>query len=701
MVTATEIRKGIAGIETEAFGADPSQIDKVYQFRYRVVDLDDVIPSHNDNLTPNSKYLAELQPRLRDRAASRIQIDNIAKNLNPRALLQDSGFIDTGPMIVGDDLIVESGNGRVLALRKAAQDFPEQYGKYKNMLEAMAGRFGIDKDKLASIDNPVLVRERITPVDRVKFAAEANVGAVMAMSPYEQALQDSGRLSPSVIGNLEVGEEQTIDQALRMRSNDNIIKHFVSNIPSTERASIADEKGAINQQGIDRLKLAIFARTYTGDAGKRLVRIFGESADPMVKSIENAMFASLPDMAKAEGLIDAGQRESDLSIAADMAEVVDTYASLKATGLTIKDYLAQQAMFEERLNPFQRKLLEHLDDTARKPRQVREMLRDIAGKIVDAPPKGQIGMMGLEPLAKEAMVYATINRQREETGHTPFPVAATAPAGKELEKPDTPGAESAGRLGQGVGFRTGEDTGLAARTSVQVGLAGLGKEHAQVRMLEEFGGAPGSAGKKETLIDVEAEKRKEAAKPLPGQVALEETKPTPTPEVTEPKLPYEITKAEFVADRARRLEDVLMVDPKKRISSEVLHRRSVKDALDSGWAVPPEVLKDYPEFKPLKSKSERVKRVAKGKAPAKAKGKRYTKAELREIHAGRSVRSQISDNRQLHGQVIDINSPRVDNWITKPGSADISGVDTPITKRTPRLSGGRARITPKTPRLRR
>lgn len=520
MVTATKTRKGIYGMETEAFGSDPSQIDKIYQFQYRVIGLDDVIPSHNDNLLPNPDYLTELQPRLRDRAASRTQIESIAKNLNPRALIQDSGFIDTGPMIVGSDLIVESGNGRVLALRKASQDFPEQYAKYKTMLGAMSERLGIDKEELAKIDKPVLVRERISQVDRVKFAAEANVGAVMAMSPYEQALQDAGRLSPTVVSTLAVGEEQTIDQALRLRANDHIIKHFVGNIPSTERASISDEKGTINQQGIDRLKLAVFAKTYTGDAGKRLTRIFGESADPMVKSIENAMFASLPDMAKAEGLIDAKQRESDLSIAPDMAEVVDTYASLKATGLTIKDYLAQQAMFEERLTSFQKKLLEHLDDIAKKPKQVREMLRDVAGKIVDAPAKGQIGMLGVEPLTKEAMVYGVINRQRKELRETAFPVTTPTPRSKELEKPYTGGVESAGRLGQGVGFRTGKDTGLAARTSVQVGLAGLGREAAQVKMLEEFGGAPGVAGKKETLI-VEAEEAKEAAKPLPGQAPLE------------------------------------------------------------------------------------------------------------------------------------------------------------------------------------
>ena len=130
MVVAERTRT-LVGIETEAFGADPSQIDKVYQFRYRVVDLDDVIPSHTDALTPNPDYPQELQPRLRNRAASRTQIENIAKNLNPRALLLDSGFIDTGSMIVGPDLVVESGNGRVLALRKASQDFPEQYARYR------------------------------------------------------------------------------------------------------------------------------------------------------------------------------------------------------------------------------------------------------------------------------------------------------------------------------------------------------------------------------------------------------------------------------------------------------------------------------------------------------------------------------------------------------------------------------------------
>jgi len=57
-------------------------------------------------------------------------------------------------------------------------------------------------------------------------------------------------------------------------------------------------------------------------------------------------------------------------------------------------------------------------------------------------------------------------------------------------------------------------------TSVQVGLGGLGKETAQSKMLEESNTAAGQGGSKPGLIDVEAEKRRAAAKPLPGQMVM-------------------------------------------------------------------------------------------------------------------------------------------------------------------------------------
>lgn len=517
----TTKERTLYGDISEAYAADPSKSD-IYEFRYKVVELDDLIASHDANLQPNDKYPQELQPRLRDRAASKTQVENIARNLNTRALLHDTGFIDTGPMIVGSDNVVESGNGRVLGLRKAADDYPQRYRLYKTMLENQADKYGLKESDIDGMRQPVLVRERITDVDRVEFARAANVGAVMGMSPYEQASTDAKKLKSEIISQLQVGEEQTIDQALRMKSNDHIVKHFVSVIPENERATIADAKGSVNLQGMNRLKLALFTKTYTGESGQRLARIFGESADPQIKSIENAMFQSLPDMAKAESLISSGDRDNDLSIAPDLAEVVDTYAGIKTSGITVKDYLAQQAMFEERLNPIQRDLLNHLDDIARRPKQMREFIRETAQSIIDAPPKGQTSMMGFEPLTKESLVYGIINRQRKEKGLEPITPTARTATSKGLEKPDTGGTQSTERMAGEVGAGDKEDTRSSQPVmmsgSVQVGLAGMGKDTAQVKMLEEFGTAPGQGGSKQTLIDVEAEKAKQAAKPLPGQI---------------------------------------------------------------------------------------------------------------------------------------------------------------------------------------
>lgn len=112
MTTLTRA-KTVYGNIAYAMGTDPTN-QATYEFRYKVIPLSDLIASHDDNMQPNPEYPAELQPRLRDRAASRTQVDNIARNLNPKAILHDTGFTDTGAMIVGADNVVEKRSGRSL-----------------------------------------------------------------------------------------------------------------------------------------------------------------------------------------------------------------------------------------------------------------------------------------------------------------------------------------------------------------------------------------------------------------------------------------------------------------------------------------------------------------------------------------------------------------------------------------------------------
>jgi hypothetical protein len=635
MTTAT--RNVLYGDKAYAMGPDPTD-QTTYELRYKVIPLSELIASHDDNMQPNEKYPQELQPRIRDRAASRTQVDNIARNLNPKVLLHDTGFIDTGAMIVGDDNVVESGNGRVLALRRAMNEYPEKYRFYKTMLINQADKYGLSSDAIESIKNPVLVRERITKVDRAEFARQANVGAVMGMSPYEQANQDAKKLSAEVVSQIQVGEEQTIDQALRTKANDHIVNAFVKNIPANERATISDEKGNLNLQGINRLKLALFAKTYTGEAGQRLTRIFGESADPYVKQIENAMFQSLPDMAKAESMIASGDRESNLSVAPDLAEIIDTYAGIKANGITVKDYLNQRAMFEERLSPYQKALLGHFDTISRKPKLIREFIRDNAQRIISAPPKGQISMMGSDPITKESITYGVINSQRKELGETPL-VYQPATVSKGLAESHAGRTESTEELGTKPEAYSG---------TVQTGLEGFGIKAAQADMLGEFSG---KLGAKPGLYDVEKLKEQQESKPLPGQIEM-------TPQLADGVI---IENREIKANP----DNIPMA---KAFVAEL--RKQADKVETQANAVTPS------KAKRLRGEAHAARRDAN-----KIEKSIPHIAELRAIHNTHSTQSKAMDESQQHSIVVNPDSPRVKQWIRNPGSMDIQGIDTKSRQR--------------------
>ncbi len=85
-------------VETFAYGSDPT---RAYRMRYRVVDLDELVPSNLDSGAINPAYDAALQPRQRDRAASQAQIAKVAQTLTPDAILTDFKQLDKGAPILG------------------------------------------------------------------------------------------------------------------------------------------------------------------------------------------------------------------------------------------------------------------------------------------------------------------------------------------------------------------------------------------------------------------------------------------------------------------------------------------------------------------------------------------------------------------------------------------------------------------------
>ena len=388
------------GSETKAYGADPNTS---YQLRHELVDMDAIQASNTAGGGINPKYDPTLQPRDRSRASSQAQIGQVAQNMNPEVLTTDFHRIDAGSPIVDAKGNVLSGNGRTLALQRAAELHPEKYAEYKAEVRRQAEALGIDPAQVDKMRNPVLVRRLEGGADPAAFAREANSSGTLRMSPLEQAKVDAGQISDRQMLRLHVTEGQDIDRALRDKANKPFIDDFLKDIPDNERANLLTRNGELNQMGLYRAKAAIYTRAFPGEAGERLAESMLESLDPDIKSVQNGLSGGLPALSRATALTRSGMRDRSLDLSDDLAKTIDVYARIKdnpaltentPASQVVAKYLGQSSMFDRELNAQQERLLVHLDKIAKRPTEIRNLLERYAKIVEDQPQPGQASLFG-------------------------------------------------------------------------------------------------------------------------------------------------------------------------------------------------------------------------------------------------------------------------------------------------------------------
>lgn len=339
----------------------------ILPMRYAVTDVGSLVTSHLDDLKTNPAFPAELQPRDRGRAASEGQISRIENAINPE-LLGASPKAGDGAPIVGTDSVVESGNARTIALRRAYAS-----GKgdgYKAWLIENAERFGLDPLEVAKMDKPALVRVGSGEYNRAEFARQANESSVAQMSVTELAASDAAR-TPDLLG-LITNEDGSINPV----QSAPFIKGFMTHVVSpSEHGMMMTADGQLSQQGLQRIRNAVFAKAY-GDA--EIVALMAESTDANVKNVLSGMLRAAPAVARIRDLIDSGARYP-IDVTTGMIHAIRKFSQLKREGLKVKDMLDQQALFDDGLPPEVRNILIGLDENARAPKRVAEMI----GRMVD------------------------------------------------------------------------------------------------------------------------------------------------------------------------------------------------------------------------------------------------------------------------------------------------------------------------------
>jgi hypothetical protein len=240
--------------------------------QWKVVDLSDLTAAAGD-----------LQPRDRGRVASDAQIAEMAARLDPQRLMP-SVESDRGAPIVGSDMMVESGNGRVAALRQAQAQNPEGYASYVSQIKGVM-------DVPSDIKSPVLVGVRkgeIAHDARVQFARESNMSGIARMAPSEQAKFDAGYLDQRAFDAYVPGARFNAPE------NAPFTRRMLSLIPAEERSAFIAADGTLNRDGIRRVREALFARAFEADD---LLKLFAETESKQVESLIGMLEQIAPDWA--------------------------------------------------------------------------------------------------------------------------------------------------------------------------------------------------------------------------------------------------------------------------------------------------------------------------------------------------------------------------------------------------------------------
>lgn len=368
--------------------------------RHAVVEGRDLIASQHDDMTHNADYPQVLQPRDRSTFASHQQVTNLAHTLNPR-LLMDNPLTSEGAPIVSKDGVVESGNGRVLAIRKAFTENPQGADKYRQALQD-AG-YNVDKVK-----NPVLVRIRETPMtddQRIKLTQDSNVRTTAAMSSVEQAAKDATRLSPETLERFRGGD-------IKLLRNRDFVKSAIKDmVPESEQASVLAKDGGLSQEAERRINNALLTKAY-GD--ENITRLLTENTDNDLTTLGRALTHVAPVWAKMREAVKSGQ----IPVAMDITPIITDATKLILRARKGGESLPEILGTDDMLNPVSQDIRDFVNFVHQNNKLTKFISHD---KIVDAlsdyaneAQKTQAGvnLFGEEPLKPSEILDNSYKKAR-------------------------------------------------------------------------------------------------------------------------------------------------------------------------------------------------------------------------------------------------------------------------------------------------
>ena len=385
---------------------------------FALVDAKFLIASHTANGSKNPEYPQELQPRDRARESSIAWVQKTSKELDPESLGR-TGRVDTGAPIVGDDLVVESGNGRTIAIKMAYAN--GDAGEYREWLAENADMFGMTAKQVENYKQPILVRVRTTQVSRSEFAVEANQDDKLSFTASERAKSDAKRVNAGMLELFDPSESGDILAA----SNRDFVKSFLASLGATEAAQYTDSNGNPTQALVARIKGALFSKAYDDD---RLLEMMADQTKPDLQNTLNALTMAAPNFVAAqavnrsdaqdlaEKVVDSVEQSLSEEVKNAIVDATNMIMNAKISNQDIKEYVLQQGLFKQ-VDDATAELAIFLAANARSAKKMTDYFNAMASYIEqDSVSRQNLDMFGEpEPLSLADVIAHANSKASENT----------------------------------------------------------------------------------------------------------------------------------------------------------------------------------------------------------------------------------------------------------------------------------------------
>ena len=372
---------------------------------YEIVELTDLITSHNTDGAVNEAYPQELQPRDRSRSASDAQIAEIVNNFAPERVAKAQTATEGAPIITKEGFVAV-GNGRAMAISKVYEN-AEKAEQYRQYLAEQ----GYNVDNFAE---PVLVRRLAMDLDGEQLQAlvdDANTAGTMQYSDAEKAIAYSKKLRGEVIDLLDT------DAELESAANRRFIREFFATVvPTAERNAFLDKDDKVTRKGIEMIENTLTA-IIVPDA--RFLSVLVENPDNNIRKVTSGLAKSAPAIVAFENDIQSGLVDAKYSVAADIRQAVEVLKRAKDKGQDLDLYVKQQDLLEGHI-PAEVLAVADLFDKSRSAVDFADKIKSYIHNATEQGDLTQANMFGIEPVSKIEL----LERMNAQSGLFQLPTEA-------------------------------------------------------------------------------------------------------------------------------------------------------------------------------------------------------------------------------------------------------------------------------------